>query len=68
MNNSINVEHGYSPNEIDYGNGRQLLRLVDLKYAKVINIPSVKSFLAGSRHKRAIATEVVRETIVRYSK
>ena len=66
INNSINIESGFSPNEVYYG--RQHFRPVDLQYGKVVSFPSVRAFLADGEYKRAIATEVVREAIVRFSK
>ena len=65
INNSVGVSSGMAPNEIYYG--RKHLRPVELKFQKVESLPSVAAFLAGTVHKRQVATETVRRAIVSYS-
>jgi hypothetical protein len=66
INNSVNIDTGYSPNEVYYG--RQCFRPVELQFQRVVSVPSVEAFLLEGEEKREVATESVRQAIVNYSK
>jgi hypothetical protein len=66
INNSINTQSGYSPNEIYYN--RQLLRPIEQQFGQIKGFESVTAFLEESVHKRLIAEEVVRQGVVSYVK